>query len=195
MDLQEKIQTLEELVNRLQRENARLVESRHRRKNVRIVEYPERKGLHGKCLFVVGEEWRASVQERLVTFPVTVVSSRRPMTKPKETPHSEPFEYKTMLEWENAYIDRCQAVMFWFPWESSCAESMFQLGRLARDRRIVLFVGAHPNYRCRESLVQLMKYVRPEVLVASTFEKLMSQLVGWADEQSDGSSQSSLHST
>lgn len=76
----------------------------------------------------------------------------------------DPNASDAQIEWEHLHLTSCQAVSFWFPEETLCPITLFELGKIATGNKPI-FVGAHPNYKRRFDVVKQLKLIRPEVVV------------------------------
>ncbi len=89
------------------------------------------------------------------------------------------------VAWEHAWLHRVKAILFWFPCETLCPISLFELGAAlernwnSHDRQL-LFVGTHPNYVKRFDVVkQIELMVNGDYLdipVESSLEEVVKSL-------------------
>ena len=82
------------------------------------------------------------------------------------------------IEWEYRHLEAARGVLFWFPEETLCPITLFELG--AHSRRwpdVRLAVGTHPNYARRfdvETQLRLQGYSLP---VLSSVEELAAAVL------------------
>ncbi len=84
---------------------------------------------------------------------------------------------KTQIEWEYKHLAKCSAIMFWFPKETVCPITLFELGKWIRSR--FLFVGCDPDYSRRLDLKVQLGLERPDVGIVPTLEELADQIRWW----------------
>jgi hypothetical protein len=75
------------------------------------------------------------------------------------------------IEWEHARLRDANLVSFWFPSETLCPITLYELGKLT-ERGTALVVGCHPNYKRRTDVVKQTALDRPEVKVVFTLREV-----------------------
>lgn len=120
-------------------------------------------------------DWQSQVIDALKDLPVRVYNPRR------ETFDADPTDEnaaQTQIEWEFKALSRCNMVVFWFPKESVCPISLYELGRLntMHDVKTIL-IGTHKDYPRRVD-VALQTYYATDgnAWVCSDFEALLRAL-------------------
>lgn len=67
------------------------------------------------------------------------------------------------IEWEHNMLERAKTIFFWFPKETLCPITLFELGvHIGKNKNVI--VGTHPEYARRFDLIhqlQLAGYERP----------------------------------
>ena len=82
---------------------------------------------------------------------------------------------KEQITWEHEHLHRAFAVSFWFPCETLCPITLFELGKVASWLGL-LFIGVHPKYsRIRDIRIQ-MSLMRPGLEIAESLEALATQI-------------------
>ena len=81
---------------------------------------------------------------------------------------------REQIEWEYSRIDESNVMMFWFPEETLCPITLYELGVATREIDY-LFVGCHPNYKRKFDVITQLGLVRPDVDVVFTIEDLVGQ--------------------
>lgn len=81
------------------------------------------------------------------------------------------------IEWEHERLRDATAVSFWFPCETLCPITLYELGKIT-ERGTKLLVGCHPNYARIPDVVKQTKLDRPEVEVVFTLRELAQQIKG-----------------
>jgi len=133
-----------------------------------------------RCLFLAGgigasspvADWQRELVARLRDTSWTLLNPRR-----DDYPAHDPHALREQIEWEHRYLKAAGAISFWFPPETLCPISLYELGAWAnwRDedgRQKPLVVGAHPDYAKRADLFIQLELARPEIRIAATLEEL-----------------------
>lgn len=88
---------------------------------------------------------------------------------------------KQQIGWEYNHLKAVDGTLFWFPCETLCPITLFELAKQAAlGRRI--FVGCHPNYARKfdvEEQLRLMGFKDP---VVDNLDDLVAQVVAWEKE-------------
>lgn len=101
---------------------------------------------HKPHLFLAGgitntPVWQDVVMAGLSDLDVVVLNPRR-----KQWP-DDPKEIEKQIEWEFGMIRHADVVSFWFPKETLCPITLFELGSmLNRPSRVPIIVGCDPEY-------------------------------------------------
>jgi len=105
-------------------------------------------------------------------------------------PRREKFDVsdKTLAEkqirWEFDHLRLAKAVLFWFPPETLCPITLYELGTwsvLSQTTGAHLFVGCHKDYQRKQDVEIQTKLIRPDVQVHSTLEDLLDDVATWAN--------------
>lgn len=80
------------------------------------------------------------------------------------------------IAWEYDALHKSVMVSFWFPEETLCPITLFELGVFTQRKDIHLVVGTHPNYGRKLDVVEQLKLARPEVKVVHSLEDLVFQI-------------------
>lgn len=138
---------------------------------MRVVEapnsYPERVDL-----FLAGgisncPDWQNEALRMLATEEITVLNPRR----------SVPFEEhmsNQQIRWEYEALRAADTVLFWFPKETLCPITLFELGVFSQRPDTRLVVGTDPEYARRLDVLVQMELARPEVVVHDSLQALIS---------------------
>lgn len=131
----------------------------------------------GPCLFLAGgisgcPAWQAPLASQLSHALAcwTLLDPRR------ELPPEAEAEIAAQIEWEHRHLRRAEAVLFWFPAETLCPITLYELGAMSMtDKK--LFVGVHPGYQRRNDVLHQTRLVRPEVNVVGDLDALAAEVV------------------
>jgi Nucleoside 2-deoxyribosyltransferase like len=138
-------------------------------------EYP---GAPRPALFLAGgltgyPGWQDEVASALADLPLAVLNPRV-----RDYP-TDPAAEEVQIGWEFRHLRAADAVLFWFPAESACPVTLFELGSVVGGSK-PLFIGAHPRYPKRQNLVFQMKLVRPGAAVAAELAEVIAAVRAWA---------------
>lgn len=132
-------------------------------------------------LFVAGgisgtQNWQDFFVDQIKDLDIFVINPRR-----KDFALGEPNIGLQQIKWEYNALLKVDAVSFWFPHETLCPITLFELGTLMKgDTKI--FVGYHPKYeRSFDIEIQVSLY-RPDVQIASSLEVLAEQVREWREQ-------------
>jgi hypothetical protein len=82
---------------------------------------------------------------------------------------------KEQIEWENIHLKLANKIMFWFPQETLCPITLFELGKyLMTDKE--LFIGCHPGYKRKEDVLIQTNLERPDTVIHSSLEDLVESI-------------------
>lgn len=136
----------------------------------------------GPSLFLAGgisgcPNWQAEILLSLSSVELTVYNPRRT---------EFPIEKKAIqeqIEWEYIHLRKASAIAFWFPAETLCPITLYELGAHAM-RDVPLFVGVHPEYARRLDIEIQLSLVRPEIQISQSIEELSTMITLWASQGS-----------
>ena len=82
------------------------------------------------------------------------------------------------IKWEHEALGYAQFVVFWFPKESVCPTTLFELGHvLGRKDGPKIIVGVHPEYSHRRNIHYQLLYSEKTVgIIADTIDDLVEAL-------------------
>lgn len=128
------------------------------------------------ALFIAGgitdcPPWQSELIASLEDLDMTILNPRRG----KWPKNGDEAEIGRQIEWEFKMLLRASAVSFWFPKETVCPITLYELGRMAMTNK-TLFVGAHPEYSRRFDVETQISLVRPQVLVVHSLEELSEEI-------------------
>ena len=85
---------------------------------------------------------------------------------------------EVQIEWEYYHIHQASAMLFWFPKETLCPITLYELGS-ASAMGGKIFVGCHPEYARRVDVVKQLSLVRPSIVVRDTLEQVAQDVAEW----------------
>jgi hypothetical protein len=129
-----------------------------------------------KSLFLAGgisgcPDWQADVVRMLAETNLVLLNPRR-----KDFPMDDPSQADFQIKWEHAHLRKASAVLFWFPCETLCPITLYELGAWSMTEK-PLFVGIHPNYARRQDVEVQTQLARPEIGIAYSLQELAGQVL------------------
>lgn len=127
--------------------------------------------------------WREEVVFRLERNTVTLVD---PTNRDLDGSFNDT---QRQTNWEREYLDRADAVVFWFPAETACPVALFELGYLlAQGKRVI--VGAHPLYPKLNDLIAQVRATNDRVIVDLDLDFIIERLWRWVAMQTGNAMES-----
>jgi hypothetical protein len=115
-------------------------------------------------------DWQHEMANLLADTEITLLNPRR-----ADFPIHAPNAAYQQIEWEFRHLRKAKAILFWFPCETLCPITLYELGSWSMTDK-PLFVGAHPNYPRRQDVEIQTRLVRPDVRVMDSLEALAAVL-------------------
>jgi hypothetical protein len=75
------------------------------------------------------------------------------------------------IPWEHEHLRKAWALLFWFPAESICPITLYELGTFTPTNKPI-FLGIHPDYKRRRDVELQTRMVRPWLKVHYSIEEL-----------------------
>ena len=129
-----------------------------------------------KTLFLAGgitgcPDWQSTMTSLLDEIDITILNPRR-----KDFPIDDPGASKEQINWEHVHLRKTETILFWFPKESICPIALYELGAWCMTDKS-LFVGVHPEYPRRQDVELQTSFVRPDINITYSIEKLANQII------------------
>lgn len=142
---------------------------------MQYVEAPNIQAIQAKSLFLAGgisncPNWQAQVVEALNTTALTLCNPRR-----ADFPMGNPSAAEAQIKWEFEYLRQVDAVLFWFPKETLCPITLYELGVQSVGNK-PLFLGIHPAYQRRQDVEIQLQLARPGVELQYSLDDLVKQV-------------------
>jgi hypothetical protein len=136
---------------------------------------------YSRSVFLAGgitdcPNWQADFIDLLSDEPLTAYNPRQPNFNVRDPDASD-----AQVEWEFNALEAAGAVSFWFPCETLCPITLYELGAWSAAGKPIL-VGCHPNYARKFDVVKQTTLRRPEVEVVFTLRELAAQVADLSDE-------------
>jgi Nucleoside 2-deoxyribosyltransferase like len=117
-------------------------------------------------------DWQTELTAKLELTNWTVLNPRRNDFDAGNASLAE-----SQIDWEFRHLRLASAIAFWFPPETLCPITLYELGAWSMTNK-PLFVGVDPKYqRCLDVKVQT-KLARPEITILESLTDLAGALQG-----------------
>lgn len=115
-------------------------------------------------------DWQTPLVEALRGQNVTIFNPRR-----VNWPIHDPEASKGQIAWEYKYLRKADIILFWFPNDTLCPITLFELGAWSMTQKPV-YIGVEPGYEREIDIRIQMQHRRPEIEVVSSLEELTEQI-------------------
>jgi len=115
--------------------------------------------------------WQFEVARMLGETEYTVLNPCR-VDFPMDDPHAA----EQQIVWEYRHLRLADAILFWFPCETLCPITLYELGQWSATQK-PLFVGVHPDYKRRRDVEIQMGLSRPNVEIVYSLRALADQVI------------------
>lgn len=124
-------------------------------------------------------KWQPQMCDLLQDTDLTLLNPLR-----AHFPMGDPDSAREQIVWEHTHLAAATAISFWFPCETLCPITLFELGAWAYWRSDLgaskpLFVGVHPDYARRQDVEIQLALARPEIQIVLSLEELAAQVRRW----------------
>lgn len=142
------------------------------------IECPEAYNKKEKSLFIAGgitgcENWQNELVNFLKNEEITLLNPRR-------EEFDQTIKEEEQIEWEFEHLKKAEAVSFWFPEETLCPITLFELSKQTALNKTI-FIGIHPNYKRKNDVIIQTKLARPEVKIVYSLKDLAKQIKDWTN--------------
>lgn len=118
--------------------------------------------------------WQPDLVKLLKGTDLTILNPRR-RNFSTDNPNIE----EEQIAWEYDHLRKASAVSFWFPKETLCPITLYELGKQSvLDNPI--FIGVHPDYARRRDVEIQTRLARPEIKIVYSLPDLANQIKTWA---------------
>lgn len=130
----------------------------------------------GYCHFLAGgikncPDWQTEALEMLKLSDLVIFNPRRKIFS------NDPQSAIDQITWEHNHLRKAHAIIFWFPCETNCPITLYELGAWSMKGTKPIYVGVHPDYPKRLDVEVQTKLVRPNVKIVYSLENLIKQVL------------------
>ncbi len=118
-------------------------------------------------------DWQAEMAGVLKSENIDIFNPRR-----DSFPIGDPNAAYEQIIWERDHLHSASAILFWFPCETLCPITLYELGAWSMTRK-PLAVGCHPDYKRIADVRIQTGLVRPEITVVTSLEALAGKVFKW----------------
>jgi hypothetical protein len=130
---------------------------------------------HPKRVFLAGgitncPDWQQDVIKSQGNEDIVLMNPRR-----VNFDVSDPTQEEFQIEWEHCHLIFSNIILFWFPEETLCPITLFELGKVAAQGKAMV-VGCHPGYKRRRDVIHQLGHLRPGIVVRDSLEAVIADL-------------------
>jgi len=124
-----------------------------------------------KSIFLAGgitgcPGWQYDMIELLKDTDLTIINPRRNdwPEEPKVGENTVNFykmEVERQINWEYNFIEKADEVLFWFPKETLCPITLYELGKVSVGAK-KMYIGVHPKYQRKMDVEIQTALIRPK---------------------------------
>ena len=118
-------------------------------------------------------DWQLEMMQLLDSDRIVLLNPRR-----EAFDITNPTYSRNQIAWEYKHLKLPDLVLFWFPCETLCPITLFELG-VVTQRNIAMVVGCHPDYARRFDVIEQLSLYRPEVEVQDSIEAVANKVKQW----------------
>jgi hypothetical protein len=124
-------------------------------------------------------DWQTSLLNAVAPFlpHVGLLNPRR-----TEFDVNDPSMSDVQIEWEFHHLTAATEILFWFPKETLCPITLYELGAWSRSQK-KLFIGTDPGYARAFDVEKQTKLVRPEIEIVHSINDLAKQVLEYYGEK------------
>ncbi|MFH1308190.1 MAG: nucleoside 2-deoxyribosyltransferase domain-containing protein [archaeon] len=135
-----------------------------------------------KSIFLAGgitgcADWQSKFIELLKEENIVILNPRR-----EKYAENFPDIEKEQITWEFNHLKLADAVIFWFPKDTLCPITLYELGKVSVFNKPI-FIGVDPEYLRKSDVEIQTNLIRPEVQIVYSLEELSSQVKKWINSK------------
>jgi len=139
------------------------------------VECPEVYDGKGNSLFLGGgisgcRDWQTELVALLKDTNLVLINPRR-----KEFNAEDKNLEEEQIKWEFEHLNKSKAILFWFPPETVCPITLYELGKISKTDKPI-FIGIDKNYSRKNDVMIQTKLIRPDVNIVWSLNELAEQI-------------------
>ena len=116
-------------------------------------------------------DWQSEAVQALCCHAITVFNPRQ-----ANFDITNPNAAREQITWEHNHLRHAMAILFWFPCETLCPITLYELGAWSMTEKPI-FVGMHPDYKRADDVFTQTRLARPEVQVYTKLYQVTNAVV------------------
>jgi hypothetical protein len=112
--------------------------------------------------------WPVEFFDYLKDSPLTIFNPRR---------IAPPAQIEEQIIWEHKHLHAADMISFWFPKESICPITLYELGVWFTKKSKPVFVGLHPEYQRRIDIEVQAQLEAPYIKLVYSLQDLAKQIL------------------
>lgn len=116
-------------------------------------------------------DWQQYVVDKMQHLDMDLINPRRP-----DFDTSDPKNTHEQIIWEYNYLKLCHSCMFWFPSETLCPITLYELGKIQMTDK-PLFIGVDPRYQRKADIEIQTSLIAPNKQITNDLDQLISWVV------------------
>ena len=145
---------------------------------MKLIKCPEVFEGYSRSLFIAGgisgcSDWQNEFVSMFWDKDIVLINPRR-----DNYDFDDPSLEEKQISWEFDHLQKSDAVSFWFPNETLCPITLYELGKISNSDK-KLFIGVDPDYSRKNDVIIQTSLIRPDVEVVFSLEKLIDQVKEW----------------
>jgi hypothetical protein len=142
---------------------------------MKYIEAPEEYKGNEKAIFLAGgisncPDWQSELVKYLENEDILLFNPRR-----KIFPENNSLESEKQIKWEYKYLKKSDIISFWFPRETLCPITLYELGKSYMTDKTI-FVGINPDYERKLDIEVQTKLARPKIEIVYSLDKLAMEI-------------------
>lgn len=117
-------------------------------------------------------DWQAAMVKKL-NDEFILFNPRRP-----DFDVNDPSASEVQIAWEHRHLRRANVILFWFPSETLCPITLYELG-VWSAQSTPLYVGVEPGYKRTDDILIQTRLIRPEIQIVPSLDDLTQQIQSW----------------
>lgn len=111
-------------------------------------------------------DWQSDVLAKLADTDLTILNPRRSTAFTGDIADEQ-------IRWEYEALRVVETVLFWFPKETLCPITLFELGVFSQRNETRLVIGTHPEYARRFDVQVQMELARPNLVIHDNIDDML----------------------
>lgn len=117
-------------------------------------------------------DWQAEAIQKLSGEKDLLLMNPRRASFDVTNPAEEAFQ----IRWEADHIEVAHIMLFWFPEETLCPITLFELGKCLGIGSQEIVVGTHPNYKRRRDVIYQTEYMDNRIKIRDNLDDVLEDL-------------------